>query len=136
MRVERSAVVFGWPKLISKIDMLTLIVAGARPEQNILERAYLLGGNCFLRLREALRGSKLSDKAPSGPLEPRPDDCSSSSVGSCIESDLTSVVTLRRAFKQRVHIAGLDMRRRARVNWQDLSVKTILEVRIDCRQLR
>ena len=98
------------------IDTLALIVAGACPEQYILGRAYLLAGNCFLRLREALRGSKLSDRAPAGPLEPRPEDCSSSSTGRCIESDLVSIITFRRACKQRVHIAGLDIRRRARVN--------------------
>ena len=77
---------------------------------------HLLGGNCFFRFRDALRGSKLVDTSCEGDRERKLEDCSRSSEGFDGGSDVASSVKFRLASKQRVHIAGFDMRRRVRVN--------------------
>jgi hypothetical protein len=99
----------GFPKLDSK-----------------LSRAYLLGGNCFCRPREALRGSNSEATDSNEAFEPRLDNCSSSSAGFCRGFDLESTVTYWRAFKQRPHIAGLVIRRKTCVNRLDTSPEVIL----------
>jgi hypothetical protein len=91
------------------------------------EGSHLLGGNCFFRPRDALRGSKLVEKASDGSVDRKLDDGSRSSDGFCKGSERVSEVKFLRAFKQRLHIAGLDMRRRVRVNWRGTSLGAILK---------
>jgi hypothetical protein len=108
------------------ISALVLVRKGASGVERKLE-LYLLGGNCFFRPREALRGSKLEASASARLSELKPDDCSSSSGAFHRGSDLASSDTFLLAFKQRLHRVDLDMRRRVRVKWQDISPGAILE---------
>jgi hypothetical protein len=90
------------------------------------EGSHLLGGNCFFRPRDALSGSKLVETESDGNVERKLDDCSRSSDGLCKGSGRVSEVKFLRAFEQRLHIAGLDMRRRVRANWRGTSLGAIL----------
>ena len=91
--MERSASVFGRSELISVVSHVSAPVSPGTQESG---STYLLGGNCFCRLRALATGSYvLRDTAESLTN----DDCSSSCIP-CVES----VVAYRRHC--RLHATG------------------------------